>query len=117
MACANLILRERTMQQRGVIGNRRLAGTAYRSAEFSVPHPSPCPAILGNPQETAHASWPVLPDPGAKAVDRDERIRAHLRSAGADPLCRAAGLRERVVLRASLPPGLVAQQRAGPDFG
>src|SRR5216683_2923836 len=74
------------MQQASITGNRRLAGTAYREAEFSVPHRSPCPAILGEPQETAHASWPVLPDPGAETVDRDERIRAHLRGAGADPL-------------------------------
>ena len=40
-----------------------------------------------------------------------------LRGPRADPLCRGNGLRQRVVLRAPFPPGVVAQQRARPDPG
>ncbi len=50
-------------------------------------------------------------------MDRGERGAAHLRGAGADPLCRSAGLRQRLVFRAPFPPGLVAQQRTRPDPG
>src|SRR3954451_25097855 len=62
-------------------------------------------------------NWPVLSNPGAEAVDRAERSAAHLRGAGADPLCRGARVRQRLVFRAPFPPGVVAQQRPRPDSG
>ena len=52
-----------------------------------------------------------------QAVGRTERGASHLGGAGPDRLRRGDGLRQRVVLRAPLPPGVVAQQRAGPDAG
>ena len=58
-----------------------------------------------------------LPDSGAQALGRGERGPAHLGGAGPDCLRRGDGLRQRLVLGASFPPGMVAQQRPRPYAG
>src|SRR4051795_248280 len=79
--------------------------------------PFPVAIITAYSGSERDENWPVLSNPGAEAVDRAERGAAHLRGAGADPLCRGARVRQRLVFRAPFPPGVVAQQRPRPAPG